>query len=130
LAYPDRYAGDFLQAGLFLVYFYHLVKRVPSNKFEKIILLCIEEEKMAVPLKTQADLEIARFILKNPTPEQIIAFHPSPEVNERVYELIYADRDGLLTEEEHQELDNYMATERLMRLLKLEARRLLKQQAS
>lgn len=85
---------------------------------------------MAVPLKTQATLEFAQFMLKKPTPEQILAFHPSTEVAERVYELIYTDREGFLTEEESQELDDYMALERIMRSLKLEARRQLEQQAS
>jgi|SwirhisoilCB2_FD_contig_31_279812_length_396_multi_7_in_0_out_0_2 hypothetical protein len=85
---------------------------------------------MAVPLKTQATLEFAQLMLKKPTPEQILAFHPSAEVAERVYELIYNDREGLLTEEESQELDDYMALERIMRSLKLEARRQLEQQAS
>ena len=51
-------------------------------------------------LKTQAATEIARFLANHPTPEQIVAFHPSPEVAERAYELIRAERDDALTEEE------------------------------
>jgi len=31
-------------------------------------------------LKTQAATEIARFLANHPTPEQIVAFHPSSEV--------------------------------------------------
>lgn len=33
-------------------------------------------------LTTQAATEVARFLAHHPTPEQIIAFHPSPEVND------------------------------------------------
>ncbi|MGH2412018.1 MAG: hypothetical protein ACRDGS_16880 [Chloroflexota bacterium] len=81
-------------------------------------------------LKTQAATEIARFLAYHPTPEQIIAFHPSPEVATRAYELIHSGRDGALTEEERGELESYAAIEYLMELVKLEAHRQLRQQAS
>jgi hypothetical protein len=83
-----------------------------------------------MPLKTQAATEIARFLANHPTSEQLIAFHPSPEVAERAYELIYTERDGSLTEEERQELDSYLVIEHLMELVKLEAQRQIRQQAS
>ncbi len=83
-----------------------------------------------MPLKTQAATEIAQFLAYHPTPEQIIAFHPSSEVAERAYELIYTERDGFLTEEERKELDSYQVLEYLMELVKLEAHRQLRQQAS
>jgi hypothetical protein len=69
-------------------------------------------------LKTQAAIEIARFLAHHPTPEQIIAFHPSSEVAERAYELIQNERDGVLTEEERQELESYVVIEYLMELVK------------
>ena len=81
-------------------------------------------------LKTQAALEVARFLAYHPTPEQIIAFHPSPEVAERAYELIHAERDDALTDEERQELDSYLVIESLMELIKLEAHRQMRQIAS
>lgn len=81
-------------------------------------------------LKTQAATEIAQFLAHHPTPEQIIAFHPSPEVAERAYELIYTDRNGELSEEERKELESYQVIEYLMVLIKLEAHRELRQQAS
>lgn len=81
-------------------------------------------------LKTQAATEIAQFLAHHPTPEQIVAFHPSPEVAERAYELIHADREGELLEEERKELESYLVIEYLMELIKLEAHRQLRQQAS
>jgi hypothetical protein len=81
-------------------------------------------------LKTQAATEIARFLAHHPTPEQILAFHPSPEVAERAYELIRAERDDSLSEEERQELKSYLMIEYLMELVKLEAHQQLRQQAS
>lgn len=83
-----------------------------------------------MPLQTQAATEIARFLANHPTPEQIIAFHPSPEVAERAYKLIADDRNRSLTEEEHQELESYLVLEDLMRLVKIEAHQLLRQRAS
>ncbi len=81
-------------------------------------------------LKTQAATEIAQFLANHPTPEQIVAFHPSTVVTERAYELIYTDRDGSLTEEESKELESYLVIEYLMELVKLEAHQQLRQQAS
>ncbi|GAC1344156.1 MAG: hypothetical protein NVSMB27_04770 [Ktedonobacteraceae bacterium] len=81
-------------------------------------------------LKTQAATEIAQFLVNHPTPEQIIAFHPSSDVAERAYKLIHTERDGSLTEEERKELDSYLVIEYIMELVKLEAHRHLRQQAS
>ena len=81
-------------------------------------------------LKTQAATEIAQFLANHPTPEQIMAFHPSSEVAERAYELIYIERDGSLTEEESKELESYLVIEYLMELVKLETHRQVRQQAS
>lgn len=83
-----------------------------------------------MPLKTQAATEVAQFLAHHPTPEQIIAFHPSPKVVARAYKLIQNDRDGSLTELERRELESYAVIEYLMELIKLEAHRQLRQQAS
>lgn len=77
-------------------------------------------------LKTQAATEIAQFLANHPTPEQIVAFHPSSEVAERAYEFVHTERGGSLTEEERKELESYMVIEYLMELVKLEAHRQLR----
>jgi hypothetical protein len=77
-------------------------------------------------LKMQAAVEIARFLVNQPTSEQIMAFKRSAEVAERAYELIHMERDGALTEEEWKELDSYLVIEYLMEMVKLEAHRKLK----
>ena len=81
-------------------------------------------------LKTQAATEIAQFLANHPTPEQIVAFHPSSEVAKRAYDLIFTERNSSLTEEERQELESYLVLEYLMELVKLEAHRHVRQQAS
>ena len=81
-------------------------------------------------LKTQAATEIAQFLANHPTSEQIVAFHPSSEVAERAYKLIHTECDGSIIEEERKELESYVVIEYLMELVKLEAQRQLRQQAS
>jgi hypothetical protein len=81
-------------------------------------------------LEPQASLEIAQFLASGPTPEQIVAFHLSPETNERAYVLIDAERDGTISDEEREELESAVQFEHMMRLVKAEARIILKQRAS
>ena len=83
-----------------------------------------------MPVEPLAALEIARFIASSPTPEQIVAFHPSTEAGTRAYTLIAADRVGTITDDERTELEQSVYLEHMMRLVKAEARRMLQQQAS
>ncbi len=80
-------------------------------------------------IETEAEREVARFFTSQPSPEAIVAFHPSPEVTARMYELIEAERDGQLSEDERHELDTYVNVEHWMRLFKAEAHRRLGHQA-
>jgi hypothetical protein len=67
--------------------------------------------RVALLLKTPAATELAQLLAHHPTPEQLVAFHPSAEVAERADELIHAERDGELPEEERQELERYLVLE-------------------
>jgi hypothetical protein len=79
-------------------------------------------------VKAQAIHEVAQFIASHPTPEQVIAFHPSLEATERAYALIYAERTGTSTDDERAELENYTMLENLIELAKIEAHRQLQRQ--
>ncbi len=81
-------------------------------------------------IEPQVALEIARFLVGRPTPEQIVAFHPSQEATERFYALIDAERAGTITDEERAELDSCVNLEHMMRLIKGEAHLVLQQRAS
>ena len=81
-------------------------------------------------IEPQVALEIARFIASGPTPEQIIAFHPSVEATDRFYDLIALEKDGVLTKEERTELESCLNLEHMMRLVKVEAHRLMNRRAS
>jgi hypothetical protein len=85
---------------------------------------------MLMLLKTDAAREVAEFLAHHPTPEQIIAFHPSADVAARAHALIHKEREDVLTEDERRELESYAVIEHLMELVKLEAHRQLRQQAS
>jgi len=80
--------------------------------------------------KPNAVDEVARFLVSAPSPEAIIAFHPSEEASSRLYELIDAERAHPLSADEKQELDNYIALEYFMEQIKAEAHRRLAQRAS
>ncbi len=81
-------------------------------------------------VEPMAALEIVRFLANGPTPEQIVAYHPSLEASERAYALIAAERAGSITEDERAELDQLVYLEHMMRLIKAEANHILRLRAS
>ncbi|GAP95326.1 hypothetical protein [Leptolyngbya sp. NIES-2104] len=61
---------------------------------------------------------ILDFISQNPTPEQIAAFKPTDEMQERLQLLLARSKTGNLTSIEQAELDEYEHIEHLIILLK------------
>jgi hypothetical protein len=49
--------------------------------------------------------EVVGFLASTPTPEQILAFHPSEMAQERLHYLLDQNRNGVLTAEENVELE-------------------------
>ena len=66
--------------------------------------------------------EIVDLFASGTSPEQILAFRPSPKAQERVRELLIKNSAGKLTSEEEIELDQYEHIEHFMRLVKARAR--------
>ena len=62
--------------------------------------------------------EIAEFLAAFPTREQVLAFRPSPETQERARELLLRSNSGELSEEERGELDDLSRAELFVRMLK------------
>lgn len=62
--------------------------------------------------------EIAEFVAAFPTREQILAFRPSLELQERARELLWKSSAGELTDEEHEELAEFGRAELIVRLIK------------
>lgn len=69
--------------------------------------------------------EVLDFLASTPTPEQIIAFAPSPALQERARYLLEQNRSAVLTPEEHAELDEFARMNHFMSMLKIRARRKL-----
>lgn len=61
---------------------------------------------------------ILSFLTSNPTPEQIAAFSPTPEMTERLHTLIQRSKSGVITDIERLELDEYERIEHLIVTIK------------
>ena len=66
--------------------------------------------------------EIAEFLARGPTRDEVLSFQPSPQSQERARELLDRLRDGRVSAEEQRELDQFEHAETLMRLLKARIR--------
>jgi len=71
---------------------------------------------------TRAHEEIIDFIASGTSPENVIAFRPSPKSRQRVMDLIAREKANGLSPEETAELNDYLQLEHLMRLAKARAR--------
>lgn len=65
--------------------------------------------------------EVLDFLIKRPTPEEIIAFKVSPLTQKRLEDLLEKNRSDTLTSMELAELDVYEQLEHMMILLKARA---------
>lgn len=64
---------------------------------------------------------VLELLANQPTPEQVLALRPSPELQERVDTLLARSKDGELSQQEEAELDRYLVIEHLVRLAKAHA---------
>jgi hypothetical protein len=69
--------------------------------------------------------EIIDFIAAGTSPDSVMRFQPSALVKERVEELIFREKNEVISAEEKAELDLYMQLEHIMRLAKAKARKYL-----
>ncbi len=67
------------------------------------------------------DKEIISVLASQPTPEQLLAIRPSPELQDRMSYLLSLNKAGQLSHTEETELDRYMTLEHLVRLAKAQA---------
>ena len=72
-----------------------------------------------------AYFEIIEFIAAGTTSEAVADFHPSPEAQRRVAELIEREKEEGLSQEEVAELDHFMELEHILRMAKAKARQIL-----
>jgi hypothetical protein len=79
-------------------------------------LLVLNLEQPAVPARTYR--YILDFLASNPSPEAIVAFGPTPEMQARLRTLVERNLAGQLTPAEETELAEYERIEHLMVLIK------------
>lgn len=61
------------------------------------------------------------FLASQPSPEQILALQPSPELQTRVRTLLADSKERTLSRSEERELAQYLALEHLVRMAKAHA---------
>ena len=70
------------------------------------------------PLPTQVYRYVLNFIASDPTPEQIAAFEPTPEMRDRLRTLLARERTNKVTPLEKAEMDEYERIEHIVVMLK------------
>lgn len=66
--------------------------------------------------------EVTDFLAASPSAEEIIAFKLSDALSERALELLEANRRNTISQEEREEMNDYMRMEHFLTLLKAKAR--------
>ncbi|PSB08459.1 hypothetical protein C7B69_22800 [filamentous cyanobacterium Phorm 46] len=97
---------------------------VPDELSEQLALLgeqlpellrqCVEQPMLPARIYRY----ILNFLASAPTPEEIAAFRPTPEMQERLRTLLIHNASGSLTPAEQTELDEYERIEHLVIMLK------------
>lgn len=75
-------------------------------------------------IKTSALDEIVDFIAKQ-SPDAVLAFNASKNTKDRVYDLVFKEKNSSLTKEEKAELEYYKVLEHIMRLAKAKAYKMI-----
>jgi hypothetical protein len=81
-------------------------------------------------IASQALEEFANFITSQPSLEEFVTYHTSPELTKQVYALVDAGKADTLTSEERNALNHYETIEHILMCAKAEALRKLQCQLS
>jgi hypothetical protein len=80
---------------------------------------------MAIAQPTILFDEILDFLASTPTPQQIIAFKPSDNLQERLDDLLERNRQETLMPDEREELNEFLRMNHFMNMLVIRARQKL-----
>ena len=86
-----------------------------GDRLPELLLQCLQQPMLPATVYRY----ILDFLTSQPTPEQIRAFRPTSEMQERLRSLLAKNQSGDLTPDERQELDEYERIEHLIIMLKL-----------
>ncbi len=65
--------------------------------------------------------DFVNFIVAGIQPEAVLAYHPAPETNDRVENLVFKSKTDGLNSTEQAELEHFLQIEHIMRLAKAHA---------
>ena len=99
LEVPDELSEKLLQMG---------------DRLPELLALSLQQP----PLPARIYHYILDFLASKPTPEQILAFRPTAQMQERLKTLLTRSKTGELTPIEQQELNEYERIEHLIVMLK------------
>jgi hypothetical protein len=85
-----------------------------GDRLPELLALSLEQP----PLPTRVYQYILDFLVSNPTSEQILAFRPTAQMQERMQTLLRRSKAGELNPTEQKELDEYERIEHLIVMLK------------
>lgn len=85
-----------------------------GDRLPELLALSLQQP----PLPARIYHYILNFLASQPTPEQILAFRPTPEMQKRLQTLLVRSQAGEITLPEQQELDEYERIEHLIVMLK------------
>lgn len=80
---------------------------------------------MAIAYPPAMFSEILDFLVTSPTPDDILAFRPSSELEERLSYLMAKNKQDALSDEEQHELDSFLQVNHFVNMLKIRARQKL-----
>ena len=78
---------------------------------------------MAIAYPPAMFSEVLDFLVTSPTPEDILAFKPSSELEERLSALVRKNKQDSLSEDEEQELEAFLQLNHFVNMLKIRARK-------
>jgi hypothetical protein len=85
----------------------------------------LRELEAESPAGFEDENAIMALLTSRPAPEQVLAIRPTPELQERVSELLAQNKERSLTSAEEAELSRHLLLEHLVRLAKAHAYRQL-----
>ena len=73
---------------------------------------------MTTATQPQVFEEVAEFLARFPSREEVLTFRPSAETQARASELLWKSNSGTLTDDEQEELQDFGRAELFVRMLK------------
>lgn len=67
--------------------------------------------------------EILGFLVESPSPDDILSFKPSEELEDRLSYLMSKNKQDTLTDAEHDELESFLNLNHFVNMLKIRARK-------